>query len=335
MYKDRIDLYRKIESMRSSRLLVYVTGDRKGLETQIHDEVLDLFVDHLDAMGSVPKISLYLYTRGGQTLAAWSIANLIRQFCDEFEVLVPSKAHSAGTLICLGANRIVMTKQATLGPIDPSVNTPLNPGVPGGPPDARLSVSVEAINGFIELAKEIGIDTSSDRATVLSTLASQVHPLVLGQVYRTRGQIQMLARSLLSAHMGGAEDARIQKLVSFLCSESGSHDYTIFRKQAHDDLGLNVEHPDQAYESIKAVYDDIAAELELTAPYNPNLLLGTQDQAEYQFTRAVVESTRGGSHRFVSRGCLTKRTIQDRQAGVIREGVQDNRTFEGWEHEQL
>lgn len=331
MYRDRVKLYEQLEEKRASKLLVYITGDRRGLETQIADEVLDLIVDHLDAIGTVPKISLYLYTRGGQTLAAWSIANLIRQFCDEFEVIIPSKAHSAGTLICLGANTLVMTKQATLGPIDPSVNTPLNPAVPGGPPDARISVSVEAINGFIELAKEIGIETSSDRASVLTTMAAHVHPLVLGEVYRTRGQIQMLARSLLSAHMP-EEDERIQRLVSFLCSESGSHDYTIYRRAARADLRLNIEHPDAAYELIKGVYDDIRAELKLTTPYNPNLELGTHDQADYDFVRCILESVKGGSHRFVSRGRLTRRRIQDPKAGVIREGVQDSRTFEGWEH---
>ncbi len=333
MYKDRIHLYKQIEEIRHSKLLVYVTGDRRGLETQIHEEVLDLFVDHLDAIGRVPKISLYLYTRGGKTLAAWSIANLIRQFCDEFEVLIPSKAHSGGTLICLGASSLVMTKQATLGPIDPSVNTPLNPAVPGGPPDARMSVSVEAINGFIELAKEIGIETSSDLTTILSTLASHVHPLVLGQVYRTRGQIKMLGRNLLSMHM--EEDEKIEKIVSFLCSESGSHDYTIYRKEARNGLGLVVEHPDESYSPIKDVYDDIADELDLTIPYNPNLLLGDEDEVDYELPRALVESVADGSHRFVTMGRLVKHHLVDEDAGLVREAVKDRRTFEGWKHENL
>jgi ClpP class serine protease len=332
MYQDRVTLYEQLEQQRGSKLLVYFTGDRRGLETQISDEVLPLFLEHLDAIGPVTKISLYLYTRGGQTLAAWSIANLIRQFCDDFEVIVPDKAHSAGTLICLGANTVIMTKQATLGPIDPSVNTPLNPPVPGGPPEARISVSVEAINGFIELAKEIGIEASSDRATVLTTLASHVHPLVLGQVFRTRSQIQMLAKKLLATHMAGPEDEKIQRLVSFLCSESGSHDYTIYRRAARDELGLNIEHPDAAYGLIKAIYDDISSELDLATPYNPKLALGAKDQSDYYFARCLLESVIGGSHRFVSRGHLERRRIQDPQAGVIREGVQDNRTFEGWEH---
>ena len=80
-------------------------GDRAGLETQIHTEILDFFIEHLDKIGTVPKISLVLYTRGGQTLAGWSIANLMLQFCEEFEVIIPSKCHSAGTLITLGANQ--------------------------------------------------------------------------------------------------------------------------------------------------------------------------------------------------------------------------------------
>jgi len=333
MYQNRINLYKEIEEKRDSKLLVYDTGDRRGLETKIHPEVLDLFVQHLDTMGTVPKISLYLYTRGGHTLAAWSIANLIYQFCDDFEVLIPSKAHSAGTLICLGAENIVMTKQATLGPIDPSVNTPLNPAVPGGAPNARVSVSVEAINGFIELAKEIGIENSSDMTEVLSTLASHVHPLVLGQVFRTRSQIRMLGRRLLSPHM--EDDEKIERVLSFLCSESGSHDYTIYRQEAQDELGLNIEPPEEEYGLIKRIYDDIANELRLTEPYDPRLLLGEQDEATYELSRALIESLYGGSHRFVSEGRLIKRQVPDQTTGVIREGLEDKRRFEGWKHESI
>ena len=33
MYQDRLGLYRQLEDNRGSKLLVYVTGDRRGLET--------------------------------------------------------------------------------------------------------------------------------------------------------------------------------------------------------------------------------------------------------------------------------------------------------------
>lgn len=335
MYSDRIELYKKLEEKRNSKLLVYITGDRRGLETQIHPEVLDFFVDHLDAIESVPKISLYLYTTGGQTLAAWSIANLVRQFCDEFEVIIPSKAHSGGTLICLGANTIVMTKQATLGPIDPSVNTPLNPQVPGAPPNARIPVSVEAINGFIELAREeLKINSGADLTAVLSNLTANVHPLVLGQVYRTRSQIKMLGKRLLLKHID--DEDKIEKLLSFLCSESGSHDYTIYRQEARDDLGLNIERPDdEQYSLIKEIYDDIVEELEMSLPYDPLLFLKGQNEATYEHKRALIESVNAGSHRFVTEGYLTKRRIVDQSKGIVHEGVQDDRIFEGWKYEPL
>lgn len=333
MYRDRIGLYQELEHNRNSKVITYITGDRLGLETQIHPEVLDFLVDHLDAIGMVPKISLFLYTRGGQTIAAWSIANFIRQYFDDFEVIIPSKAHSAGTLISLGANTIVMTKQATLGPIDPSVNTPLNPPIPNAPPNARVPVSVEAINGFIELAKGIGIEDSADLSAVMTTLSSHVHPLVLGEVYRTRSQIRMLGSRLLSKHMNDKE--KIEKILSFLCSESGSHDYTIYRQEAHEELGLNVEPPsEELYGVIKRIYDNIATELQLTMPYNPDILLSEQPQVPYNLVRALVESPTGGSHKFSSEGILRRQRIPD-QNGVVQDAIQDIRKFEGWKYERL
>ena len=185
MTEERKELYRQIEAQRNSKLLVYVTGDKAGWETQIANDATDYITEHLDKIGVVPKISLFLFTNGGNTLAGWNIVNLIRQFCDDFEIIVPSKARSTGTLMCLGANRIIMTKQATLGPIDPSVNTPLNPTIPNAGPQARVPVSVEAIKGFLELAKhELKLKDNKALADVFKVLAEKVHPLVLGDVYR-------------------------------------------------------------------------------------------------------------------------------------------------------
>ena len=102
----RTELLRQIEEDRGSKVVLYATGDRGGLETRIGQDVIDLFVDHLDEIGPVPKISLVLYTSGGSTSAAWNLVNLIRMFCDDFEVVTPSKCMSAGTLISLGAEAV-------------------------------------------------------------------------------------------------------------------------------------------------------------------------------------------------------------------------------------
>jgi hypothetical protein len=328
MYPSRKPLYAELEKARNSKVLCFVTGDRPGLETQIHPEVYDFFVNHLDLIGVVPKISLVLYTRGGSTLAAWSVVNLVRQFCDEFEVLVPSKAHSSGTLICLGANKVIMTKQATIGPIDPSVNTALNPPVPGAPPAAKFPVSVEALNGFIDFCKDkAGLDPAG-LSNVIVKLADHVHPLVLGEVHRSKSQIQMLAKKLMNYHSKSKPEV-IDAVVKFLCSESGSHDYTIHRREAIS-LGLPVEKPSvELYELIKKLYDDISSDLELASKFDPLTHLANNQTAGYRLRRAVVESMNGGSDYFSTEGTLMRVT----QQGAPPNAVQDQRQFEGWRHE--
>ena len=333
MYAARLADYKLLEEMLDTKLLVYVTGDRRGWETQIASDVLDLFVHHLDTIGVVKKISLYLYTRGGDTLAAWSLVNLIRQFCDELQIIVPSKAHSAGTLMCLGANSIIMTKQATLGPIDPSINTPLNPQIPGSNPGAKASVSVEAIRGFFEWAKtELAIRDDESLANILIKLADMVHPLVLGQVYRAKSQIQMLARKLLT-HQHISDD-RLDKIISFLVSDSGSHDYTIYRREAKENLGLNVIKPTyDEYNVIKRIYDSIASELKLNEPSDQEGMLGSSNEIQYTIKRCLIESVSGGSHYFVSEGESKRITINT--PGGTQFAIQDTRKFEGWRYENV
>lgn len=334
MYKDRIENYKALEKVRNSKVLIYITGDRPGLETQIHQEVLDYMINHLDQQLNCNKISLFLYTRGGNTLAAWSIVNLIRQFCDEFEVIIPLKAHSAGTLVSLGADTIVMTKQATLGPIDPSINTPLNPAIPGAPPSATIPVSVEAINGYLALARdELKIRSKQELSTILIKLTDKVHPLVLGEVYRARDQIKMLARKLLSKQI--QDKKKLEKIISFLCSESGSHDYTINRREARDGLGLKIEKPDDSlYLLIKSIYDDIRNELQLTQKYDPRQILGSNKQVKYSFRRALIESINGGCDYLVSEGTLIQTSVQ-LQPGIFKLAIEDQRDYDGWKHENI
>src|SRR5258708_3152450 len=118
-YADRQALYKNIEKLRKSRVVAYVTGDRAGMQTQISNEAVDIFSDHLDAVFPTDKISLILYTNGGNTMAAWNLVNKLRMVCDDLEIIVPAPARSAGTLMCLGANTVVMTEQATLCAIAP------------------------------------------------------------------------------------------------------------------------------------------------------------------------------------------------------------------------
>lgn len=329
MYTDRINMYRKLEKMLDTNLLVYVTSDRRGCETQIARDVIDPFINQLDSIGAIDRLSLYLYTKGGDTAAAWNIVNLLRQFCNHLQVIVPHKAHSAGTLISIGANSIIMTKQATLGPIDPSLNTPLNPAVPKV--DATYPVSVEAVKGYLEFAKdELGITDDNALASIFLKLSENVHPLVLGQVYRSRAQMKMLAEQLLKNQINDRE--QISRITSFLCSESGSHDYTINRREAKETLGLNVEKPDYSlYSVIKEVYDDISAELEFNIPYTTEHLLESKARdGSYRIKKALLESSKGCSYYFSTEGKIAEQIRQDG-----KRIIQNQKTFEGWRSERF
>lgn len=331
MLKDRIAHYRQLEQLRGSKLLVYVTGDRKGLELNIAPDILPFVGRHLEAMGDVPRISLLLHTRGGITLAAWSLVNLIRSYCQEMEVIVPFRALSAGTLICLGAERIVMTRQAALGPIDPSTNGYMNPQVDINGKRVKVPLSVEQVSAYLDMARnDLGIHDQEHLKDILIQLAEKVHPLSLGDVYRSRAQIQMLAKRLLrNQRIDPEKEARA---INFLTSESGSHDYTIHRQEAAEELGLHVERPDDVQEAlVRAIYRDISTELELDEPYDPRFVLAQAAPVKYVHRRGLIESLAGGTDVFLSTGVLARPATAAPQGPPFM----DQRTFEGWRHEPI
>ncbi len=265
-------------------------------------------------------------------MAAWSLINLINTFCDDLEVIIPSKALSAGTLMALGAKRLVMTKQATIGPIDPSLSGgPLHPQIPGGAANTRAPVNVEEVNGFVEFARtELNIRGEEHVVKVLDQLSQRIHPLVLGAVYRTKSQIKMLAKRLLTAQI--SDPAKIDKLVAFLCQDSGSHDYTIHRREAKDVLGLQVEKPSaDLYPKVKQIYDDIATELLLTTAWDPTACLAGHPSATYNCRRVLLESLAGGTDVFLSEGELSSNQMMTPNG--MQKAISDRRDFEGWRHE--
>ncbi|MCP3409240.1 hypothetical protein [Bradyrhizobium sp. CCGB01] len=321
-------IYTAIERERETKVITFVTSDRVGVETQIAPDCVDLFVDLLDRLGPTKRISLLLHTNGGHTSVAWRLVNLIRTFCDELEVLIPLKALSAGTLLSLGAHKIVMTKQAALGPIDPSVNHPLGPQVPYGNQIARVPVSVEAVKGYLDAArKDLGVIDQGALAQVIIDLSNKVHPLVLGEIFRSRAQIRFLAEKLLAGQVNDTEQA--QKIIDFLCADSGSHDYTMNRREA-ESLGLKIEKPTQEfYETLRKIHLSYAEELKIIEPYSPQVLLGANQATNYSLVRGLVESTKGGCYAFLSEGTLAKVMVPG-PTGAMVESVTDQRTFEGW-----
>ena len=329
-YSDRKELYSRIEQDRETKVLSFITGDRQGMETVIAQDCIDPFVDLLEKIGPTKRISLILHTNGGQTLAAWRLVNLIRIFCDELEVLIPLKALSAGTLISIGADRVIMTKQAALGPIDPSINNPLNPRATIDGQSKQVPVSVENVRGYLDAAREeLNIKGEQELTSVLLNLTEHIHPLVLGEIFRSQAQIRFLAEKLLPRQV--ADEGKIKSIINFLCADSGSHDYTIDRREAAE-LGLNIEKPsDEFYTLLRAIHLSYVEELKLLEPYTAQAFLvdaAIDEPVRFTITRALVEGMVGGCYGFVSEGTLMR--VQVPVNNVLQEAVKDERTFEGW-----
>ena len=324
--RSRKELYELIEKERNSKLLVFYTGDKPGMETKIASPCIPKFVDQLDAIGDVPKISLLIDTNGGDVIASWNIINLIRQFCKELEVIVPLKAMSGGTLMCLAAHSIIMTKQATLGPIDPSILTPFNPTVDGKP----VYVGVEDIRGYLDFArKEVGIKDDASLSDVFNVLSGKIHPLVLGYTYRSLGQIRMLADKLLSSHISDKE--KREKLVSFLCGGTANHNYTIDRREAKE-LGLNIIKPTQEFykvlkETSQVLRNTIDADRSFSLDHYVN-----HGNNIYSIKRLLIESLDGGSDFFLCEGKVTGKMKKGQIVMPNKKPLINKIYFEDWRH---
>lgn len=267
---ERKTLIERLETARQSKVICYLTSDRQNANAQVKKDVMPLLYEHLHELSAVERVDVLLFTNGGDTLAAFGLSRLLREFASEVRTLVPGKCHSAGTLFALGSNQIMMTRGATLSPIDPSITTPLNPVVEFAPGQRQaVPLSVESVAGFKALVTEDwGLKGEDSLAGAFKFLADRVNPLALGDVFRARQQIELLATKLLGQHR--SDEKNIARIVTTLTKELGSHDYLISRREARELLGDQVAPNDHDGENlIWDLYRDFAEEMALGETYDP------------------------------------------------------------------
>jgi ClpP class serine protease len=107
-----------LQKAANSRLLCYVAGS--GAQITRDDTIGLVELLHNVPLGS--NIDFLLHTGGGDIDAAEKIVSMLRAAVGKegrFRVVVPDFAKSAGTLISLAADKILMSDSSELGPIDP------------------------------------------------------------------------------------------------------------------------------------------------------------------------------------------------------------------------
>src|SRR6202165_3887828 len=151
-------------------------------------------------------LDLVLHTPGGLVLAALQIAKAVREHKARVTVFVPHYAMSAGTLIALAADEIVMCEHSVLGPIDPQL---------GDSPAASL----------IKVVGETPVAKIDDRTLVLADVGR-----------KAIAQVKQAARELLTRRLAAEQaDALAEKLTA----GTWTHDYPIWASTAKS-LGMSV-----------------------------------------------------------------------------------------------
>jgi len=313
---ERLALLQSIERERGSRVIAYITADREVLPTVIGSDVVPLFYQHLEKIGEVDLIDIFLYTRGGHTLTPNRIVHLVREYCKKFGVLVPFRAHSAGTSLALGANEIVMGPLGELGPVDPSVTNDFNPDAEDKKADGKkpkIPISVEDVTAFLSLAKEkAGINNTEGMVQALKFLTDKIHPLALGNVHRQYQLIRTMSKRLLSRHLNPeTEGTRIDKIIDVLSEKLYFHGYEVSRYEAKEVIGLPV---------VYATGSLAKSMWQLLETYKSDVPLDTVSITGNNFVvdGAVIESS-DLTHSFVFEG-VAKTTKEGVSAEVQRSG---------------
>jgi len=283
---ERKALIKAIEEKRSSKVITYITSDRPNLATQIAGDVVSIIHDHIIALDEKErnKIDLFIYSRGGQSDVPWTLVSMFREYCKEgsFSVLIPYRAHSAATVIAMGADEIVMSKKAELGPIDITIGSgPYNPTEKNS--NQRLPVSVEDVMGYFSLLEKIGCVRPEEKLHSFQQLANQVHPLVLGMVNRLLSQTELVALRLLNTRAKPYTEEKNKEIIRKLSSEIYSHQHTISRSEAIKELGLEqivLSEKAKIANEIWDLYKHYYSLFELGTPFMPEEHLIANDLNE-------------------------------------------------------
>lgn len=304
-FEGRKTLIRAVEKHRGGRtLLCFFNFDRQadppipGLSTLFHADVKEALFRVLKESSPKAGVDLCLYTRGGDTNAVWPIVSLVREFDPDFEVIVPFRCHSSGTLAALGAKRIVLVPLSELSPIDPTTGNQFNPRDQTDP-HARLGISVEDVRAYGEFVlDQFGLRTQGGKTSegvaehlgpFLQRLATEVHPLALGNVYRVLQQIKQLARSLLELHVVKKENK--DQIVSALTTQFYSHLHMINCHEAQKILGSRVQSAsDQLAADLDRLLRAYEDKFDLRRTFYLASFLGDKQEIDVRFIGGLVES---------------------------------------------
>lgn len=183
-------LIREIEDITLRKLICYIADPNAFIDKTDAPPMVDLL--HNITPGT--PIDLMIHTPGGDIDAAEKLITLVRNRAGgrEVRVLVPDFAKSAGTLIALGADKVLMGDASELGAIDPQVMLPDSQGV------VVAHSAQNYLDAFAEHAEALRRQPGDP---VAALMLSKMEPAIVRKLERMMDRSRAIAEDLLSQAM--------------------------------------------------------------------------------------------------------------------------------------
>jgi hypothetical protein len=228
----------------------------------INDEDIQGMMEMLCGLNGNNGLDLILHSPGGSAEASEAIVKYLRSKFSDIRVFVPLAAMSAACMLACSANRIVMGKHSSLGPIDPQM-------VLGTPLGNRLIPAQAILDQFSRAQREC-----QDPRMLASwmPMLQQYGPALLVQCREAIQLSEALASQWLEDYMYAKDPKakeKAQNAAKFLADHSNflSHGRHIDREQAKkwlviEDLEENQEVQDlvlSAFHATTRTFDGTGA----------------------------------------------------------------------------
>jgi len=165
----------------------------------------------------LPRLDVLIETIGGESDPPYLIGQMLHDYADKISFLVPNKALSAGTEICLAGHQVIMGEDATLSPIDTQFRD-----------DEGRWWSETAIEHFRELAD--GAEGEDTRTAIIASTIGSIAPETIAKAYRESRVAAQHAEQLLNQHMlKDASPDQIKEVLDRLTKTAPSHECVNFR----------------------------------------------------------------------------------------------------------
>ena len=220
----RQDLLHRIGTNRNSVVISYLTSTRPGARASISDFDVSVIERHVQAARALGarNLDLFIVTSGGSAVAPWNLIAMVREHfkTGSFRLIIPAGARSAGALIALGADEIVMGPSSVLGPVDAQLG--------GG-------LSSSDFQGFSDLVRDFGLRGGAAQRKVLDWLTSQEGGLAISALYRLWKDDRRITLKLLESRRAPLSKAQNERILRFMLYDIVMHNQSIRRAEARQE----------------------------------------------------------------------------------------------------